>query len=88
MAHVNESTIIDKSGRMIVPAAYRRALGIKPGDRLHLRIEDGELRVSTWQQAVDRVQQALAEYRAKEGEELASEALIRERREEAESGES
>jgi len=85
---MNESTIIDKSGRMIVPAAYRRALGIKPGDRLHLRIEDGELRISTWQQAVDRVQQALAEYRAGEGEELVSEALMRERRKEAESGDS
>lgn len=85
---MSESTSIDKSGRLIVPVAYRRALGIQPGDRLHLRIVDGELRLSTWEQAVNRVQQATASYRVDEGDELVSDALIRERREENEAGNS
>ena len=85
---MSESTRIDKSGRLIVPAALRRQLGFRPGDRLHLRVVDGELRVSTWQQAVDRVQQSLAEYRPGDQEELTSEVLIRERREEGQDGNS
>lgn len=85
---MSESTRIDKSGRLIVPAALRRQLGIRPGDRLHLRVVDGELRLSTWQQAVDRVQQSLAEYRPGDREELTSEVLIRERREEGQDGNS
>ena len=85
---MSESTRIDKSGRLIVPAALRRQLGIRPGDRLHLRVVDGELRISTWQQAVDRVQQSLAEYRPDDREELTSEVLIRERREEGQDGNS
>jgi AbrB family looped-hinge helix DNA binding protein len=85
---MSESTSIDKSGRLIVPAALRRQLGIRPGDRLHLRVVDGELRISTWQQAVDRVQKSLAEYRPGDQEELTSEILIRERREEGQDGNS
>jgi AbrB family looped-hinge helix DNA binding protein len=88
MADMSESTSIDKSGRLIVPAAIRRQLGIRPGDRLHLRIENGELRISTWQKAVDRVQEMLAGYRSGADEELASETLIRERREEGSAGQS
>ena len=71
---------IDNCGRLTLPATFRRALGIKPGDRVHVRIEDGELCIYTWQQAVNKVQRAFVEYRAADGEELASEALIRERR--------
>ena len=83
---MSESTSIDKSGRLIVPASLRRQLGIRPGDRLHLRVVDGELRISTWEKAVERVQQSLAAYRPDDQEELASEALIRERREEGQAG--
>ena len=78
-----ETAVIDKSGRLLVPARQRRALGIKPGDSVRLQVVDGELRVTGWKKAVERIQALMAPYRPKPGEELISDQLIRERREEA-----
>lgn len=74
------TAVVDKSGRLLVPASQRKALGIKPGDRLRLSITEGELRVTSFKQALQRVQ-ALAR-RYNKGKGLASEELIRERRSE------
>jgi antitoxin PrlF len=39
------STVSDK-GQVVIPAAYRRMLGIKPGTALDFEIEGSSLRVS------------------------------------------
>lgn len=80
----SETVQMDKSGRIVVPAVYRKALGIGPGDHLLMRIEQGELVVSSWERSVRRLQQALAPWRAKADEPLVSDQLLTERREEAE----
>ena len=40
-------TRINENGRVVIPASFRRALGIQPGETVVLRIEDNELRITT-----------------------------------------
>jgi AbrB family looped-hinge helix DNA binding protein len=72
---------IGPRGRLIIPAAQRRELGLEVGDDVILTIKDNELRVSTLRHRIERVQ-ALVRKRNPRGERL-SEALIRHRRAEA-----
>jgi AbrB family looped-hinge helix DNA binding protein len=53
---------INGKGALVIPATLRRALGIEPGDRLLMRIQDGELRVTTLRQRVAKAQQILRKY--------------------------
>ena len=70
------------NGRLVIPAEYRKALGAEEGDELLLRLEDGELHLSTRQAAYRRAQATVRRY-VPEGVSLSDE-LIRARREEAE----
>ncbi|OGO32659.1 MAG: AbrB family transcriptional regulator [Chloroflexi bacterium RBG_16_56_11] len=74
-------TTIREGGRLVIPAAYRKALGLKPGDEVLLTLEEGEIRVVSTRQAIARAQTLLRRYVPK-GRSL-SEELIKERREEA-----
>ncbi len=74
-------TTIREGGRLVIPAKYRKALGIKPGDEVLLSLEDGEIRVVSMRQAVARAQNLVRCYIPK-GRSLSGE-LIKERREEA-----
>ena len=78
----NYQTTVGENGRIVIPSAFRKALGIKKGDRLLVRLEDGEVRVYSYEQALRRTQEELRQY-VPEGE-LLSERLIAERRAEAE----
>ena len=44
---INDRVKLNENGRIVIPAAMREALQIKAGDELLLRVEDGELRVTT-----------------------------------------
>ena len=82
---MNETkTKLGEGGRVVIPAEYRKSLGLKPGDEIILILEDGELRLLTPQRAVQRAQALVRRYIPK-GRSLAGE-LTRERREEAASG--
>lgn len=74
-------TTIHEGGRLVIPAKYRKALELKPGDEVLLTLEDGEIRVISTRQAIARAQTLLRRYIPK-GRNL-SEELIKERREEA-----
>lgn len=74
-------TIIREDGRLVIPAKYRKALGLKPGDEVVLVLEEDEIRVVSTRQAIARAQAVVRHY-IPEGRSLAQE-LIRERREEA-----
>ncbi len=74
-------TRVGEKGRVVIPASFREALGIKVGDEVELRIEDNELRLSTLKTRVARAQQRLRRF-IKPGRSLAQE-LIAERREAA-----
>jgi AbrB family looped-hinge helix DNA binding protein len=74
-------TRVNENGRVVIPASYRKALGIKAGDEVILRMEDGELRITTMKRRLERAQRRVRQY-VKPGVSLADE-LIAERREAA-----
>ena len=69
-------------GRVVVPAAFREALGLKEGDTLIASAGAGELKLMTIPAAVRRAQEMLREF-VPEGVSLVDE-LIEDRRREVE----
>ncbi len=72
---------VNENGRVVIPASYRKALGIKAGDEVILRMEDDELRITTMKRRLERARRRIRRY-VKPGVSLADE-LIAERREAA-----
>lgn len=72
---------IGQSGRLIIPAGYRKALGLKTGDEVVLRLADDELRLSTVGRTVRHAQAMVKRYAKGKGS--LSKRLIAERRREA-----
>ena len=72
---------VNENGRVVIPAAFRRALGINAGDEVVLRMEDDELRITTLKRRLERAQRLVRKH-VKPGTSLVDE-LIGERREEA-----
>ena len=70
---------INENGRVVIPASFRKALGINPGEEIILRIEDDELRITTMKRRIERAQRRARQY-VKPGVSLVDE-LIAERRE-------
>jgi AbrB family looped-hinge helix DNA binding protein len=50
-------TRLGEKGRFVIPAVMREALGVDAGGVLDLRVVDGELRISTMQSRIRRVQE-------------------------------
>jgi AbrB family looped-hinge helix DNA binding protein len=71
---------LDPSGRILIPAALRRKLGLTPGSEMVLEEEDGILRVQTRENAIRRVQKYFAQFN--DGRSWSKE-LLQERRAEA-----
>lgn len=76
----NVRTKLGQGGRIVLPAQFRKAMGVKPGDELIMAMKDGEVRVFTRQAAIKRAQGMLKHIAP--GRSLADE-LIQERRSEA-----
>ena len=55
-------TRIGEKGRVVIPAAIRKALGMDVGDVLDMRVENGELRLSTIRSRVLRAQERARRY--------------------------
>jgi AbrB family looped-hinge helix DNA binding protein len=76
------SVKVEKSGRVLVPAAVRRRLHLKEGEsHVLLTVDDTEVRISSRWQALEKVRAALRQHVPK-GADLAAE-LLAERRSEA-----
>ena len=65
---------VGQNGRMVIPAAFRKAMGIQVGDEILLRIEDDELRITTQQRRIRRAQGRARRY-LKPGASLVEELL-------------
>ena len=74
-------TKIAEGGRIVIPAEFRRALGLDVGDEVILDLGEGQLTLLTPQQAVKRAQELVRQY-VPENRRLADE-LIEERRAES-----
>jgi AbrB family looped-hinge helix DNA binding protein len=70
---------VNENGRVVIPAPFRKQLGINIGDEVVLRIENDELRITTLKRNLDRAQRLVRKH-VKPGTSLVDE-LIRERRE-------
>jgi AbrB family looped-hinge helix DNA binding protein len=71
---------IRASGRVVIPARYRKALGLKAGDRLFAICENDEIRLLTLAGSV-RQAQAMVRQFVPEGVSLVDELLADRRRE-------
>jgi AbrB family looped-hinge helix DNA binding protein len=72
---------VTENGRMVIPASFRKALGIEVGDDVVLELKEDELRITTQQQRVQRARERARKYLPK-GVSLSKE-LLAERREAA-----
>lgn len=73
---------IAPGGRVVIPAEFRKALGVGVGDDMVIELAGDELRLRSRQAAIKRVQAMVRKYIPDESRSLADE-LIAERREEA-----
>lgn len=75
-------TKLGEGGRIVVPSAFRKALGIRTGDDLIMVLENDELRIMSPRRAIERARAIVRQY-IPDGVRL-SEALMEDRRREAE----
>ena len=73
--------ILKEGGRVVLPVAFRNAMKLSEGDALVFELDGDELKVRSSASALNRLQQRWKTLN--KGTELASEALVRERRIEA-----
>lgn len=73
---------LTEGGRIVIPAEYRKALGLHVGDEVILRLEDDEVHILTPRQAIKHAQKLVRNY-IPHGRTLSDE-LIFERRQESE----
>jgi AbrB family looped-hinge helix DNA binding protein len=69
---------ISQGGRVVIPARIRKALGVTVGDRVVLRVANGQMTLVTTERALQEAQALVRRYVPK-GRSLVGE-LIRERR--------
>ena len=75
------STRLNPNGRIVIPAALREQMGIKPGDALTMEVVDGTLRVESYRAKIRRIQQSMRQFISPDR--CLSDELIADRREEA-----
>ena len=72
---------VNENGRVVLPAAFRKPLDIRPGDEVVGHLEGSELRITTLKRRIEQAQRRARRY-VKPGVSLADQ-LIAERREAA-----
>jgi len=73
---------VNENGRIVIPAALREKMGVKPGDSVLMEVEEGVLRVESHRARIRRIQEEFKRFAPTDGT-LVSDQLIAERREEA-----
>ena len=53
---------VGEGGRLVIPAEYRKALGIHVGDEVVLSLDDDQLRIYTIAAAIRRAQEMVRQY--------------------------
>jgi AbrB family looped-hinge helix DNA binding protein len=73
-----ENLKLGEGGRVVIPAAMRVEMGVKPGDTLIANVEDGALKLVSRRMALRQVQDKAAKYK-KAGENVVD-SFLSERR--------
>src|SRR5260370_34271284 len=53
---------INENGRVVIPASFRKRLGIRVGDEVVLQIQDDELRITTLKRNIERAQRLVRKH--------------------------
>jgi AbrB family looped-hinge helix DNA binding protein len=53
---------INENGRLVIPASFRRTLGIAAGDTVVLRLDNDELTITTLRSRLKRAQQIVRKH--------------------------
>ena len=53
---MTETVVLGESGRIVLPAAIRKELGLKPGDRLTVISDGGAIRILSRKMALQNIQ--------------------------------
>ncbi len=77
-----QSVKVIEGGKIVLPARFRRALGIEPGDTVTIELDEHELRLKTLDGWIRKVQAMTAHVRPVDGRSLVDE-FIAEKREDA-----
>ncbi|MDN5916050.1 MAG: AbrB/MazE/SpoVT family DNA-binding domain-containing protein [Pseudonocardia sp.] len=75
--------VVNREGRVLIPAQVRRELGIASGSTLVLYVEDGRVVLESQQQLIDRIRREVAASWQGDPGVSAADELIAERRAEA-----
>jgi AbrB family looped-hinge helix DNA binding protein len=54
---MDATVVLGRQGRLVIPAEVRAALGLAPGDPLHLHVDDGRVVLERPQDAVAALRQ-------------------------------
>lgn len=76
--------VLGHHGRLVIPVAYRKALGLEPGDEVVVRLREDELQIVNARHGVGRAKRLVRQYTS--GRESLADQLIAERRAEAKRG--
>jgi AbrB family looped-hinge helix DNA binding protein len=60
---MTETVVIGESGRIVLPASIRKEAGLKPGDRLTVNYENGEIRILSRKMALESIQADIIKHR-------------------------
>jgi AbrB family looped-hinge helix DNA binding protein len=71
---------VNENGRVVIPAEFRKALGIHAGDEVILSWKDDEIRITTMKRRIERAQRHVRKY-VKPGVSLVDEMIADRRRE-------
>ena len=78
----SSEVVLGREGRVLIPAQFRRDLGLAPGARLLMYVEDGRLVLESAEQLMNRIRRDVAaSWRGGAGS--AADELIADRRAEA-----
>ncbi len=58
----SRSTKLAEGGKLVIPASYRREMGIEVGDTLMLSMVDGELRVRSRDAVISQIQAMVRQF--------------------------
>ena len=71
---------VNENGRVVIPATFRKRLGIRIGDEVVFQLEDDELRIITLKRNIERAQRLVRKH-VKPGTSLVDELIADRRRE-------
>lgn len=71
---------VSPSGRVSLPAEFRRTLGLEKGGTVVMALDDGDIRIRTVKESIRRAQAMTRELLAKSGKTLTVDDFLAERR--------